>query len=97
MVKLPSGKVLTANVFHYVLAKFTGIEQWRVIQESERDFVVKLVMPEKPDGEMLSALHAKFLEYLLEPVSVNIELVDYMEEETTKFRTFISKVVRSVS
>ncbi|MEJ2716419.1 MAG: hypothetical protein P8182_04665 [Deltaproteobacteria bacterium] len=92
MVKLPSGKLLTANLFHYAVGEFTGIDQWRVIQESEDRFVLKLVMPEKPDGEMLRELEATLLEYLREPVSVDIQLVDFMEEETTKFRTFTSKI-----
>jgi phenylacetate-CoA ligase len=92
MVKLPSGKLITANLFHYVLAKFTGIDQWRVIQESEDRFVLKLVMPSQPDGEMLRQLKATVLEYLLEPVSVDIQVVDFMEEGKTKFRTFISKI-----
>ncbi|MEJ2718767.1 MAG: hypothetical protein P8182_16840 [Deltaproteobacteria bacterium] len=92
MVKLPSGRLMTQNVFHYSLAKCTGVEQWRVIQESEEQFVVKLVMPEKPDGEMLEDLRAKCLQYLGEPVRVDIQLVDFMEDETEKFRTFISKV-----
>ena len=97
MVKLPSGKILSANLFQYALAKFTGIDQWRVIQESDHRFVVKLVMPNQPDGEMLRELRATFLDYLIEPVSVDIQLVDYMEEDTTKFRTFVSKVLPSDS
>jgi phenylacetate-CoA ligase len=92
LVKLPSGRIMTPNIFHYVLAGRTDVEQWRVVQESEDRVVLKLVMPERPDGELLDSLRSKCLEYLGEPVRIDIELVDFMEEETAKFRTFISNV-----
>jgi phenylacetate-CoA ligase len=91
-VILPTGKILSAQRFGQILQKFNGIDQWRVIQESEKEFVLHLVMPNKPDQEMLEKIRSQFLDYLEEPVNLDIQLVDYMEEETRKFRSFISKV-----
>ncbi|MEJ2715937.1 MAG: hypothetical protein P8182_02175 [Deltaproteobacteria bacterium] len=89
---LPSGAIRSPDRFHFILHEFNGIDQWRFIQESEEKFVLYLVMPNKPEPGMLEKIRSQFLDYLEEPVSVDIRLVDYMEEEVLKFRTFISKV-----
>jgi phenylacetate-CoA ligase len=92
VLRLPSGMIKSPARFYYILQEFSGIHQWRVIQESETQLVLYLVMPNKPDQGMLEKIRSQFLDYLEEPVSVDIRLVEYMEEEVLKFRTFISKV-----
>jgi hypothetical protein len=96
VLTLPSGAIKSPDRFHFILHEFTGIHQWRVIQESQKKFVLYLVMPNKPDQGMLEKIRSQFLDYLEEPVSLDIRLVDYMEEEVLKFRTFISRVPASL-
>jgi phenylacetate-CoA ligase len=91
IVKLPSGTLLSPQRFEFILRGFEGIDQWRLIQESESQFLLKLVMPVKPGEEVLQRMKSEFLAYLAEPVNLDIELVDYMSEPG-KFRAFISNV-----
>jgi phenylacetate-CoA ligase len=95
ILMLPNGEIKSANGFHHIIARFDGIDQWRVIQETESDFVVQLVMPNKPDEEMFNKIREEFVHYLEVPTTLNIRLMDFMEEEALTFRTFISKVPRS--
>ncbi|MEJ2718243.1 MAG: hypothetical protein P8182_14090 [Deltaproteobacteria bacterium] len=92
VLRLPSGTVLSPQRFNHILREFPGVDLWRLIQETERHFVLKLVMPEEPGDEFLSSMRAQFLEYLQEPVTLEIELVSHIEEERLKFRHFISKI-----
>jgi phenylacetate-CoA ligase len=91
---LPSGAIKSPNRFNHILGEVEGIDQWRLVQEGEKQFVLFLVMRNKPDRETLQKIRIQFLEYLEEPVNLDIRLKDYMEEEVLKFRTFISKVAR---
>jgi phenylacetate-CoA ligase len=94
IVRLPSGRMLSPQRFEFILRGFDGINQWRLIQETESQFVLKLVMHVKPSEEVLQRMGSEFLAYLSEPVNVDIELVNYMSEQG-KFRAFISKVNES--
>jgi phenylacetate-CoA ligase len=92
---LPSGAIKSPNRFNHILGEVEGLDQWRLVQESTDRFVLRLVMRQEPDRETVEKIRMQFLEYLEEPVMLDIRLVDYMEEEVLKFRTFISKVARS--
>ncbi|MEJ2715936.1 MAG: hypothetical protein P8182_02170 [Deltaproteobacteria bacterium] len=91
IVRLPSGKMLSPQRFEFILRAFDGIDQWRLIQESESQFLLKLVMPVRPGEEVLQRMRSEFLAYFSERVKVDIELVNYMSEQG-KFRAFISNV-----
>jgi phenylacetate-CoA ligase len=92
LAKLPSGKVVSPQGFSQILQGFKGIEQWRMIQETESHFVLKLVMRHETGGEFLRSLLDQFLEYLGETVRVDIEMVDCIEKERLKFRHFVSNI-----
>ncbi|MEJ2718456.1 MAG: hypothetical protein P8182_15195 [Deltaproteobacteria bacterium] len=94
---LPSGAIKSPNRFNHILGEVEGLDQWRLIQESADRFVLLLVMRKEPDQETLEKIRIQFLEYLEEPVMLDIRLVDYMEDDVLKFRTFMSKVARSDS
>jgi phenylacetate-CoA ligase len=92
MVTLSSGKTLSAHRFHEIGRIFRGIFQWQVIQETTRHFIVKLVINGQTDEDMDSHIQTLFREYLREPVRVDIQIVDSIEADAPKTRTFISKV-----
>jgi phenylacetate-CoA ligase len=93
-MKLPSGKILSTLRFGHILAKIPGIHQWRVIQNDHTEFVLQLVMNNRPDEQILAGIRAQFLEFLAEPITLDIELMDRITDDAPKFRTFISKVRR---
>ena len=92
MLLAPSGKILSPQRVAHILCGFEGVDQWRLIQETRRRFVPKLVMNGQPDNDGLERIQAQFLEYLDEPVTLDIEFVDYMDDKALKFRTFVSMV-----
>ena len=89
-VKLPSGKLVSLWPFTFILRKMDRLEQYRIIQESAERLVVKLVFREDPNDDALVRLRSRFMEHLGEPVSVDIQCVDGIRDETTKCRSFIS-------
>jgi hypothetical protein len=92
ILMLPNGEIKSADAFHHIIALFDGIDQWRVIQETESDFVLQLVMPNKPDDETVERMRAEFVRYLECPIRLHIRFTDFMEEEALTFRTFVSKI-----
>lgn len=91
-VKLPSGKIVSLWPFTFILRKMDRLEQYRIIQESAEHLVVELVFSEDPNDDALVRLRSRFMEHLGEPVSVDIQCVDGIRDETSKFRSFISKL-----
>jgi phenylacetate-CoA ligase len=90
MVRLPSGRMLAPMRFAYILEEFPLIDQWRVVQVSQDSFVLQLVLRDGFTSEMIDTIRGQFLEYLDEPVSLDIQVTDYIEGETYKFRTFVA-------
>lgn len=91
-VKLPSGKIVSLWPFTFILRKMDRLEQYRIIQESAEHLVVELVFSGDPNDDALVRLRSRFMEHLGEPVSVDIQCVDGIRDETSKFRSFISKL-----
>jgi phenylacetate-CoA ligase len=99
-VVLPSGKTRSALEFGKMLAESSAwgsIDQWRVIQENTEQLVLKLVLRTEPQAGILDEIRVRFLDYLEEPVNLDIEQLGYMEREWSKFPTFVSKVLRPCS
>ncbi|MEJ2717898.1 MAG: hypothetical protein P8182_12275 [Deltaproteobacteria bacterium] len=92
MVRLPSGKVLHAHKFDYILRAFPGIFQWQVIQETRGHFLVRLVLDGPTPEDMVPRIRSQFAEYLREPVTVEIEFVDGIDDGSSKPSAFLSKV-----
>lgn len=92
MIMAPSGKILSPQRVAHILVGFEGVDQWRLVQETRRRFVLKFVMNGQPDNDRLERIRAQFLEYVDEPVTLEFAFVDYMDEQALKFRTFVSMV-----
>jgi phenylacetate-CoA ligase len=89
MILLPSGKVLTPHGLRYILKKFTGIDQFCFIQESLDHLVLQLAISRSFQEEFFPKIKADFLEYLSEPIRIDIQKVDFFREDRPKFKTFI--------
>jgi len=92
VLKLPSGKFASLWPFTFLLRDMNGLEQYRIIQESEEHLVVQLAFYGKPNSDALVQLRSRFMELLGEPIRVDIQCVDGIGDETSKFRSFISKL-----
>ena len=92
VIELPSGKVLPPVGFPVIMRSFNGINQFRLIQESYEHLVLELVFQKPPPEPLLAHLRSQLMEYLGEPVKLEIRIVDVIEEEKLKFRSFISKL-----
>jgi phenylacetate-CoA ligase len=92
VVKLPSGNISSLWPFNFLLRKMNGLEQYRIIQESVEHLVVQLVFCGDPDSDELVQLRSRFLKILGEPVKVDIQCVDSIKDEISKFRSFISRL-----
>lgn len=92
MIRLPSGKILSALGVGLIVEPFDGIDQYRLVQENLHDFVLQLVCWRPLSEETRSALKAQLLDYFAEPVRLDVRIVDFIPEEKNKFRKFISKL-----
>ena len=97
VLRLPSGKILSALPLGSLVKMIDGIDQYRFIQESLDHFVLHLIVQEHPGEEVLSQLRAQLVEYLCEPVRLDVQIVDFIQEDPGKFRKFISKLPQSDS
>ena len=92
VLRLPSGKILSTAGLAVIAMRVDGIDQYRYTQESLDHFVLQLVLWKHPGQETLSQVRRQVLEYLGEPVSLDMEIVDRLLEDKGKIRRFISKV-----
>lgn len=92
MVQLPSGKLLSPIGLHTILEKLAEINQYRFIQKSPDHLVLKLLFHENPEEKLLLDIRSKLKEYLVEPVMIDIQIVDFIHEDALKFRSFISEL-----
>lgn len=72
-----------------------NINQFRLIQESFDHLTLQLVFRGNLQDETLIKIQSRFMEYLGESVRLDIQIVDFIEEEKLKFRSFISKLPKS--
>ncbi|MDH4207473.1 MAG: hypothetical protein OEV76_01210 [Anaerolineae bacterium] len=96
VLRLPSGKILsTANLGTAIIRTLDGVYQYRYTQERLDRFVLQLVLWKHPGEDRLAQVRRQVLDYLGEPVSLEVEIVDQLPEDKGKFRRFISKVPQS--
>jgi len=95
LIILPSGRVQSPLPLQSILAEISNIYQFRIIQEDYGHFVLQLMFKEIPKQEVLQNIQCRCMMLLDEPVQFNIEIVDFIQEEKLKFRTFISKLDQS--
>jgi len=92
VLRLPSGKILSTINLGVIMKTVDGIDQYRYTQESLDHLVLQLVLWKHPGESTLARVRKQVLEYLSEPVSFDVQIVDRLPEDKGKFRRFISKV-----
>jgi len=89
MIQLPSGKLLSSFGLQFILRPFDRIDQFRFIQKSREHLVLQLSVQGSPQEHFISKIRADFLEYLKEPMQVEIQIINFIQEDR-KFNTFIN-------
>jgi phenylacetate-CoA ligase len=97
VLRLPSGKILSTINLGWIATGIDAVEQYRYTQESIDHFVLELVVWKQPGEDRLAQVCRQVLDYLGEPASFDVQIVDRLPEEKGKFRYFISKVAPPVS
>jgi phenylacetate-CoA ligase len=92
VIRLPSGQLRSALGLGTVVDGFDEVDQYRFIQESRDHLVVKLVLFNDVGEEAVARFRAGLMDYLGEPIRVDIDIVDSITQDRYKFRKFISKV-----
>jgi len=92
VVRLPSGALRSALGLGTVVDAFDEVDQYRFTQESRDHLVVKLKLFREVGEGALAQFRAGLLEYLGEPMRLDIDIVNSIPEDRYKFRKFISKV-----
>jgi phenylacetate-CoA ligase len=92
VLRLPSGRILSTVNLRAIMNRVDGVYHYRYIQDSLDRFVLQLVLWKQPGEEALAQVRRQVLDYLGEPVSLDLEIVDQLPEDKGKFRAFISKV-----
>lgn len=92
LIMLPSGKALIPQGIHSILRVFSGLNQYRLIQESSDRFVLQLDWRNRPREERLPEIRAQLNQFFGEPVRLDIQNVESIPEEKLKFRAFISQL-----
>jgi len=92
VLKLPSGKIVSVWPLTFILRKMDRLEQYRIIQESAEHLVVELLFRGDPNDDALVQVRSRIMEQLGEPVRVDIQCVDDIRNDTSKVRSFVSKL-----
>jgi len=89
MIHLPSGKLLSSFGLQFILRPFNWIDQFRFIQKGPDHLLLQLATQGGLHEDFLSKIKAGFLEYLKEPMQVEIQIVNFTREDR-KFGTFVN-------
>jgi len=93
MVRLPSGRIMTPIAFSDLLHPVEGkLERFRVIQESPDHLTLQLAFLAKPNEDDLAKIRSSFAIFFREPMQLEIQVLDLIQDDHIKFKAFISKV-----
>lgn len=92
VVTLPSGNVVSIQPLSFLLRTMSGLDQYRIIQESSGHLVVELAFRIAPGSEALARLRSRFIDTLGEPVAVDLRCVEAIHDDAPKFRSFVSRL-----
>lgn len=90
LVKLPSGRLLSARGLAALIRQHHGVRQLQITQRDLRHVEIKLVVDESLPDNFANRLSTQLREHLGEPVDVAIRLVDSIAQPGPKASDFIS-------
>jgi phenylacetate-CoA ligase len=89
LIQLPSGKILSSFGLQFILRPYNRIRQFRFIQKNPKHLLLQLELQEIPQKNFISKIRADLLEYLKEPIQVEIQIVNFIQKDR-KFSTFVN-------
>jgi phenylacetate-CoA ligase len=92
VIRLPDGKLVSPWGCNSILRAVPNLLQFRLIQKQVDLLVLLLQFSESPGRGFLDSLRCRLVEQLGQAVSIQIELVDHIDNTTLKFRAFISQL-----
>lgn len=92
VVRLPSGRVLTARALGAIIHGQDDVRQFRIVQKSLRHIDIELVAAHASPESLTSELSGQMQQYLGEPIDVTVRVVDSIERTGPKATPFISLV-----
>jgi phenylacetate-CoA ligase len=91
-VELPSGKLLSPFGISASVVWLPELLQYRVIQKRIDWLVVELHCESAPSSSALTTVRARLESYVGEPLRIDLEIVDRIEEIAGKARVYVSEI-----
>ncbi len=92
LVRLPSGRVISADVFMYMLRPIVEIDGYRAIQKALDHFVVELASATELPPRLLEEIGAKLRAAIAEPVRLEIRPTAELSRSGRKHQAFRSEL-----
>jgi phenylacetate-CoA ligase len=92
LIQLPSGKPVSPFGVTAYLVRLPELLQYRVIQRSLDRLVIELHCDRPPSPEAIGNLRAQIERHFGEPIHIDLELVDHIDESVGKQRVYISEI-----
>ena len=91
-IELPSGKLLSPFGISASVVWLPELLQYRVIQKELDRLVVQLHCDQAPAPDAIRTVRARLERYIGEPMRIDLELVDRIEEIAGKARVYVSEL-----
>ena len=91
-IELPSGKLLSPFGISASVVWLPELLQYRVIQKRIDWLVIQMQCEASPSTDALAAVRARLERYVGEPMRIDLELVDRIEEIAGKARVYVSEI-----
>ncbi len=95
MIRLPSGRLLSPSFSMRVLRQYDWIDRFLFIQEDLDHFRLQLALRSSPGEQVLSEIRTQYVQFLRDPVRLDIEIVPSIRENMTKVGSFVSRLAGS--
>jgi phenylacetate-CoA ligase len=92
LMELPSGRLVPPWGLSARLVRIPELLQYRVIQKSLDRLVIELLCRPAPAPETIANVRAQIEEHLAEPVRIDFELVDRIDDSAAKHRVYVSEL-----
>lgn len=89
LLRLPSGRGITAGPMTHVLRARPWVARFQLVQESRDELCLRVLARRAPSGDEIASVERDALAYLREPMRVRVELVERFEHAPGKFRDLI--------
>jgi phenylacetate-CoA ligase len=91
-IELPSGKLLSPFGVSASVVWVPELLQYRVIQKELDWLVIQMHCDPAPAREAIRTVRARLEQYIGEPMRIDLELVDRIEEIAGKARVYVSEI-----